>query len=51
MKIYFYLCMDALRKNPFIPMYKYLTPGQDKIIFQWIFIFASYTIRVITIVL
>ena len=45
--IYLYLCTDILSKNTFVPMHIYLISGQDAILFQWKFIFASSTIKVL----
>ena len=46
-QIFLYLCMDVLRKNPCMHIHIYIILGQDAILFEWSFIFASYTIRVL----
>ena len=48
-KMYLYLCIYVLRKNPFMYMHIYPILGQDKIMFQWSYIFVSSTIRVLII--
>ena len=43
----FYLWIYTLRNKMFMHMHIYIIPVQDAIMFQWSFIFESYTIRVL----